>query len=70
MIAFMIAVIVSYIGAQQLRKFGGEFFVVDLVTVSLMRELGRLTTVAVVQSIFLVIFANAMIAIAFWQLDI
>jgi phospholipid/cholesterol/gamma-HCH transport system permease protein len=34
------------------------------------RELGRLTTVAVVQSIFLVIFANAMFAIAFWQLDI
>jgi phospholipid/cholesterol/gamma-HCH transport system permease protein len=34
------------------------------------RELGRLTTVAVVQSIFLVIFANAMFAITFWQLDI
>jgi phospholipid/cholesterol/gamma-HCH transport system permease protein len=34
------------------------------------RELGRLTTVAVVQSIFLVIFANAMFAIAFWQLDV
>jgi phospholipid/cholesterol/gamma-HCH transport system permease protein len=34
------------------------------------RELGRLTTVAVVQSIFLVIFANAMFAIVFWQLDI
>jgi phospholipid/cholesterol/gamma-HCH transport system permease protein len=34
------------------------------------RELGRLTTVAVVQSIFLVIFANAAFAVAFWQLDI
>ncbi len=34
------------------------------------RELGRLTTVAVVQSIFLVIFANAVFAIIFWQLDI
>jgi phospholipid/cholesterol/gamma-HCH transport system permease protein len=34
------------------------------------RELGRLTTLAVVQSIFLVIFANAIFAIAFWQLDI
>ncbi|HEX6637694.1 MAG TPA: ABC transporter permease [Steroidobacteraceae bacterium] len=34
------------------------------------RELGRLTTVAVVQSIFLVIFANAMFAVIFWQLDI
>ena len=34
------------------------------------RELGRLTTVAVVQSIFLVIFANAIFAIVFWQMDI
>jgi phospholipid/cholesterol/gamma-HCH transport system permease protein len=34
------------------------------------RELGRLTTVAVVQSIFLVILANAIFAIVFWQLDI
>lgn len=34
------------------------------------RELGRLTTVAVVQSIFLVIFANAAFAVVFWQLDI
>ncbi|MBK6596919.1 MAG: ABC transporter permease [Proteobacteria bacterium] len=34
------------------------------------RELGRLTTVAVVQSIFLVILADAIFAVAFWQLDI
>lgn len=34
------------------------------------RELGRLTTVAVVQSIFLVIFANAIFAVVFWQMDI
>jgi phospholipid/cholesterol/gamma-HCH transport system permease protein len=34
------------------------------------RELGRLTTVAVVQSIFLVIFANAVFAVVFWELDI
>jgi phospholipid/cholesterol/gamma-HCH transport system permease protein len=34
------------------------------------RELGRLTTVAVVQSIFLVIFANAIFAVVFWQLDV
>jgi len=34
------------------------------------RELGRLTTIAVVVSIFLVIFANAVFAVAFWQLDI
>ncbi|HUQ08953.1 MAG TPA: ABC transporter permease [Steroidobacteraceae bacterium] len=34
------------------------------------RELGRLTTMAVVQSIFLVIFANAIFAVVFWQLDV
>jgi phospholipid/cholesterol/gamma-HCH transport system permease protein len=33
------------------------------------RELGRLTTVAVVQSIFLVILADAFFAILFVQLD-
>jgi phospholipid/cholesterol/gamma-HCH transport system permease protein len=34
------------------------------------RELGRLTTVAVVQSIFLVIFADAIFAVLFRHLDI
>jgi phospholipid/cholesterol/gamma-HCH transport system permease protein len=33
------------------------------------RELGRLTTVAVVQSIFLVIFADALFAIFFLEID-
>jgi phospholipid/cholesterol/gamma-HCH transport system permease protein len=33
------------------------------------RELGRLTTVAVVQSIFLVIFADAVFAVVFVELD-
>jgi phospholipid/cholesterol/gamma-HCH transport system permease protein len=34
------------------------------------RELGRLTTVAVVQSIFLIIFADAIFAVMFMELDI
>jgi phospholipid/cholesterol/gamma-HCH transport system permease protein len=33
------------------------------------RELGRLTTVAVVESIFLVIFADAIFAIVYVELD-
>jgi phospholipid/cholesterol/gamma-HCH transport system permease protein len=33
------------------------------------RELGRLTTVAVVQSIFLVILANAIFAIVYLEID-
>src|SRR4029453_4576768 len=48
LIAFLIAVIVAYIGAQQLRKFGGEIYVVDLVTVSVLRELGVLLTAIIV----------------------
>jgi len=48
LIAFLIAVIIAYIGAQQLRKFGGEIFVVDLVTVSVLRELGVLLTAIIV----------------------
>jgi phospholipid/cholesterol/gamma-HCH transport system permease protein len=34
------------------------------------RELGRLTTAAVVQSIFLVILADAIFAVIFMELDI
>jgi phospholipid/cholesterol/gamma-HCH transport system permease protein len=48
MIAFLISVIVAYIGAQELRQFGGEVYVVDLVTVSVLRELGVLLTAVIV----------------------
>jgi phospholipid/cholesterol/gamma-HCH transport system permease protein len=48
LIAFLISVIVAYIGAQQLRQFGGEVFVVDLVTISVLRELGVLLTAIIV----------------------
>ena len=48
LIAFLISVIVAYIGAQELRQFGGELFVVDLVTISVLRELGVLLTAIIV----------------------
>ena len=48
LIAFLIAVIVAYIGAQQLRNFGGEIYVVDLITLSVLRELGVLLTAIIV----------------------
>ncbi len=48
MIAFLISVIIAYIGAQQLRRFGAEIFVVDLVTVAVLRELGVLLTAIIV----------------------
>jgi phospholipid/cholesterol/gamma-HCH transport system permease protein len=48
LIAFLISIIVAYIGAEELKQFGGELFVVDLVSVSVLRELGVLLTAIIV----------------------
>ena len=48
MIAFLIAVILAYLGEQELRQFGATIFVVDLVTVGVLRELGVLLTAIIV----------------------
>lgn len=48
LIAFLISVIIAYMGAQQLRQFGADIFVVDLVTVGVLRELGVLLTAIIV----------------------
>jgi phospholipid/cholesterol/gamma-HCH transport system permease protein len=48
LMAFLIGVILAYQGAAQLRQFGAEVFVVDLIAVSLLRELGILLTAIIV----------------------
>ncbi len=48
LIAFLISVIVAYLGAQQLSRFGADIFVVDLVTIAVLREMGVLLTAIVV----------------------
>jgi phospholipid/cholesterol/gamma-HCH transport system permease protein len=48
LIAFLISVIVAYLGAQQLGRFGADIFVVDLVTISVLREMGVLLTAIIV----------------------
>jgi phospholipid/cholesterol/gamma-HCH transport system permease protein len=48
LIAFLISVIVAYLGAQQLNRFGADIFVVDLVTISVLREMGVLLTAIIV----------------------
>jgi phospholipid/cholesterol/gamma-HCH transport system permease protein len=48
LIGFLIAVILAYMGAQQLRRFGADIFVVDLVTIGVLRELGVLLTAIIV----------------------
>lgn len=48
LIAFLISVIVAYLGAQQLQQFGAEIFTVDLVAISVLREMGVLLTSIIV----------------------
>lgn len=48
LIAFLISVIIAYIGAQELQRFGAVIFVVDLITIGVLRELGVLLTAIVV----------------------
>lgn len=48
LIAFLISVIIAYMGANELRRFGAEIFVVDLVTIGVLRELGVLLTAIIV----------------------
>ncbi|MFL6618212.1 MAG: MlaE family lipid ABC transporter permease subunit [Povalibacter sp.] len=48
LIAFLISVIVAYLGAQQLQQFGAEIYTVDLVAISVLREMGVLLTAIIV----------------------
>jgi phospholipid/cholesterol/gamma-HCH transport system permease protein len=48
LIAFLISVIVAYLGAQQLQQFGAEIFTVDLVAIAVLREMGVLLTAIIV----------------------
>jgi phospholipid/cholesterol/gamma-HCH transport system permease protein len=48
LISFLIGVVLAYQGAAQLQKFGAQLFVVNLVAVSVLREIGILLTAIVV----------------------
>lgn len=48
LIAFLISVIIAYMSATQLEDLGAEIFVVDLVTIGVLRELGVLLTAIIV----------------------
>ena len=48
LISFLIGVVMAYQGATQLRLFGAEIVVVDLVAISVLREIGILLTAIVV----------------------
>ena len=44
LIAFLITVIIAYMSASQLRNYGADIYVVELITVGVLRELGVLLT--------------------------
>ena len=48
LIAFLISVIIAYLSAQQLRDLGVDIYVVDLVTIGVLRELGVLLTAIII----------------------
>lgn len=48
LMAFLIGVVLAFQGSVQLRQFGAEVFVVDLIAISIFRELGILLTAIIV----------------------
>ena len=48
LMAFLIGIVLAFQGASQLRQFGAEVFVVDLIAISILRELGILLTAIIV----------------------
>ncbi len=48
LMAFLIGVVLAFMGAVQLRQFGAEIFVVDLIAIAVLRELGILLTAIIV----------------------
>jgi len=48
LISFLIGIVIGFQGASQLRQFGAEVFAVDLIAISVLRELGILLTAIIV----------------------
>ncbi|MDO5646827.1 ABC transporter permease [Paracoccus sp. (in: a-proteobacteria)] len=48
LMGFLIGIVLAFQGATQLRQFGAEVFVVDLIAISMLRELGILLTAIIV----------------------
>jgi phospholipid/cholesterol/gamma-HCH transport system permease protein len=48
LLSFLIGMVTAFQGAQQLRRFGAEIFVVDLLGIGFLREMGVLLTAIIV----------------------
>ncbi len=48
LLSFLIGIVISYQGAEQLRQFGADLYVVNLLGVSMLREIGVLMTAIII----------------------
>jgi phospholipid/cholesterol/gamma-HCH transport system permease protein len=48
LLSFLIGIVIAYQGADQLRRFGAELFTINLLGVSMLREIGGLMTAIIV----------------------
>lgn len=48
LMAFLISIVLTYQGADQLKKFGAELFTINMLAISLLREMGVLLTAIMV----------------------
>lgn len=48
LMSFLIGIVLAYQGADQLRRFGAEVFTVNLLTISVLREIGILMTAIII----------------------
>ena len=48
LMSFLIGIVLAFLGASQLQRFGAEVFVVNLVAISVLREIGVLMTAIIV----------------------
>ncbi len=48
LLAFLIGIVISYQGAQQLQQFGADLYVINLLGVSILREIGVLMTAIII----------------------
>jgi phospholipid/cholesterol/gamma-HCH transport system permease protein len=48
LLSFLIGIVIAYQGADQLRRFGAQVFVVNLIGISVLREMGILLTAIIV----------------------
>lgn len=48
LLSFLIGVVISYQGAQQLQQFGADLYVVNLLGISILREIGVLMTAIII----------------------